>query len=142
MLKERKVNFDEFVQKVGVETLRPSMQRFQRLTFNENLAIQTKFRTSWISEQQFCFQPYSDDPNYSLIEDQGRFFTLSLLHNGDNLNKKSVNCMTVDFHGRPSSLDRFMEGKGRTRDGFDDEASSIKILIYYCRCLGLHQSVS
>ena len=33
--------------------------------------------------------------------------------------------MTVDFHGRPSSLNRFMEGKGRTRDGFDDEASKL-----------------
>lgn len=46
---------------------------------------------------------------------------MGLLHNGNNLGNKSVNCMSVDFHGRPSSLNRFMQGKGRTRDGFDDE---------------------
>jgi hypothetical protein len=114
------VTFEEFTQKVGIETIRPSMQRFQRFTFNDELSIQPKFHTSWISEKQFCFQPFSNDPNYMLIEDQGKFFTMSLFH-GANLNKS--NCLTVDFHGRPSSLNRFMEGKGRTRDGFDDEAS-------------------
>lgn len=44
-----------------------------------------------------------------------------LSHDPGNLNGKQVECMTVDFHGRPSSLSRFMEGKGRVRDGFNDE---------------------
>ncbi|KAJ1363742.1 hypothetical protein KIN20_023667 [Parelaphostrongylus tenuis] len=29
--------------------------------------------------------------------------------------------MSVDFHGRPSSLNRFMEGKGRSKNGFSFE---------------------
>ncbi|KAI6186809.1 Amiloride-sensitive sodium channel subunit beta [Aphelenchoides besseyi] len=121
VIEERNVTFEEFTQKVGAEIIRPSMQRFQRLSFNEDLTIPTRFRTSWISEKQFCFQPWSPSADYMNIDDQGRFFTMSLSHNGENLNNKSVGCMTVDFHGRPSSLNRFMEGKGRTRDGFDDE---------------------
>lgn len=91
------------------------MQRFQRLTFNEDQTISTKFHTTWISEKQFCFQPWSFDSKYYTVEDQGHFFTMSLLHNGDNLSNKSVNCMSVDFHGRPSSLNRFMQGKGSFR---------------------------
>ncbi|KAI6236809.1 Amiloride-sensitive sodium channel subunit beta [Aphelenchoides besseyi] len=121
VIEKRNVSFEEFTQKVGAEIIRPSMQRFQRLSFNEDLTIPTRFRTSWISEKQFCFQPWSPSVDYMNIDDQGRFFTMSLSHNGENLNNKSVGCMTVDFHGRPSSLNRFMEGKGRTRDGFDDE---------------------
>lgn len=39
--------------------------------------------------------------------------------------------MSVDFHGRPSSLSRFMEGKGRARDGFNDEL-----------CAGMRHEVS
>ncbi|KAI6228745.1 Amiloride-sensitive sodium channel subunit beta [Aphelenchoides fujianensis] len=121
VIADRNVTFEEFTQKVGAEIVRPSMQRFQRLTFNEDLTIPTRFRTLWISEKQFCFQPWSPSADYMQIDDQGRFFTMSLVHNMDNLNNKSVDCMSVDFHGRPSSLNRFMEGKGRTRDGFDDE---------------------
>uniref|UniRef100_A0A914PTN1 Uncharacterized protein n=1 Tax=Panagrolaimus davidi TaxID=227884 RepID=A0A914PTN1_9BILA len=122
-LEDRGVTFEEFTQKVGSETIRRSMQRFQRTTFDEDLVIRTKFRTSWISTMQFCFQPWFDRDNFHPINDQGNFFTMVLSHNPEKLAGKSVDCMTVDFHGRPSSLSRFMEGKGRTRDGFNEEAS-------------------
>lgn len=125
VIERRGVSFDQFTQKVGDETIRPSMRRFQRLTFNEEQNISTRFHTSWISENQFCFQPWSHDPHYTTVSDQGRFFTMGLSHNGENLSNKSINCMTVDFHGRPSSLNRFMEGNGRTRDGFTDEVNTV-----------------
>ncbi|VDN26583.1 unnamed protein product [Cylicostephanus goldi] len=44
-----------------------------------------------------------------------------LSHNAENLEGEHTECMSVDFHGRPSSLNRFMEGKGRARDGFTFE---------------------
>ncbi|VDN17542.1 unnamed protein product [Gongylonema pulchrum] len=120
-LKRHDVTFEEFTQKVGYETIKHSMQRFQRTTFTENLTIRTRFRTSWISTMQFCFQPWFDPENYYEIEDQGNFFTMILSHNVENLEGVDIDCMSVDFHGRPSSLSRFMEGKGRARDGFNDD---------------------
>lgn len=115
------ITFEELTQKVGIETIKHSMQRFQRTTYNESLTIKTRFRTSWISMMQFCFQPWFDTDNFYPIEDQGNFFTMVLSHNSEKLNGQQVDCMSVDFHGRPSSLSRFMEGKGRVRDGFIDE---------------------
>jgi hypothetical protein len=44
-----------------------------------------------------------------------------LAHNPNNLNGKHVDCMSVDFHGRPSSSIRFMGDKGIIKDGFNDE---------------------
>lgn len=44
-----------------------------------------------------------------------------LSHNNGNLEDVDTACMSVDFHGRPSSLSRFMEGQGRARDGFNDD---------------------
>ncbi|KAE9548837.1 hypothetical protein FO519_007956 [Halicephalobus sp. NKZ332] len=120
-IQKRNISFEELTQKVGVETIKKSMQRFQRTTYDDNLIIKTKFRTSWISMMQFCFQPWFDTNNFQAIKDQGNFFTMILSHDQEKLNGKQVECMTVDFHGRPSSLSRFMEGKGRTRDGFNDE---------------------
>uniref|UniRef100_A0A158PA12 Amiloride-sensitive sodium channel n=1 Tax=Angiostrongylus cantonensis TaxID=6313 RepID=A0A158PA12_ANGCA len=121
VLKSRNVTFEEFTQKTGTEVLRRSMQRFQRTTFNEDLVIKTKLRTSWISQMQICFQPWFDQDNFYPIEDQGNFFTMLLSHNAENLDGEHLECMSVDFHGRPSSLNRFMEGKGRSRDGFTFE---------------------
>lgn len=69
---ERNITFAEFTEKVGEETIRRSMQRFQRTTFNEDLVIRTRFRTSWISMMQFCFQPYFDKDNFYDIGDQVR----------------------------------------------------------------------
>ncbi|VDM29712.1 unnamed protein product [Toxocara canis] len=69
---DRNVTFEEFTEKVGEETIRRSMQRFQRTTFNENLVIRTRFRTSWISMMQFCFQPWFDNDNFYNIEEQAR----------------------------------------------------------------------
>uniref|UniRef100_A0AC34GRY9 Uncharacterized protein n=1 Tax=Panagrolaimus sp. ES5 TaxID=591445 RepID=A0AC34GRY9_9BILA len=130
-LQDRGVSFEEFTQKVGSETIRRSMQRFQRTTFDEDLVIKTRFRTSWISMMQFCFQPWFDRDNFHAIDDQGNFFTMVLSHNPEKLAGKSVDCMTVDFHGRPSSLSRFMEGKGRTRDGFNEEAITVEVRARY-----------
>uniref|UniRef100_A0A1I7XKV3 PDZ domain-containing protein n=1 Tax=Heterorhabditis bacteriophora TaxID=37862 RepID=A0A1I7XKV3_HETBA len=121
ILASRNVTFEEFTQKTGTEVLRRSMQRFQRITFDEDLVIKTKLRTSWISQMQICFQPWFDEDNFHTIDDQGNFFTMLLSHNAEHLNGSSLECMSVDFHGRPSSLNRFMEGKGRARDGFTFE---------------------
>ncbi|CAJ0590278.1 unnamed protein product [Cylicocyclus nassatus] len=121
VLDSRNVTFEEFTQKTGTEVLRRSMQRFQRTTRNEDLVIKTKLRTSWISQMQLCFQPLFDTDNFYDIEDQGNFFTMLLSHNAENLEGEHTECMSVDFHGRPSSLNRFMEGKGRARDGFTFE---------------------
>uniref|UniRef100_A0A9J2PU91 Amiloride-sensitive sodium channel n=1 Tax=Ascaris lumbricoides TaxID=6252 RepID=A0A9J2PU91_ASCLU len=128
---ERNITFAEFTEKVGEETIRRSMQRFQRTTFNEDLVIRTRFRTSWISMMQFCFQPYFDKDNFYDIGDQGNFFTMMLSHNAENLNGKDVECMSVDFHGRPSSLSRFVQGRGRARDGYNDDL-----------CLGMRHEVT
>ncbi|VDM51142.1 unnamed protein product [Toxocara canis] len=136
---DRNVTFEEFTEKVGEETIRRSMQRFQRTTFNEDLVIRTRFRTSWISMMQFCFQPWFDNDNFYNIEEQasylkfhtGNFFTLMLSHNAANLDGENVECMSVDLHGRPSSLSRFMQGKGRIRDGYNDDL-----------CLGMRHEVT
>ncbi|KAK6753235.1 hypothetical protein RB195_012683 [Necator americanus] len=120
-LESRNVTFEEFTQKAGTEALRRSMQRFERTTFNEDLVVKTKLRISWISQMQICFQPWFDTDNFYTIDDQGNFFTMMLSHNAENLNGEHLECMSVDFHGRPSSLNRFMEGKGRARDGFTFE---------------------
>lgn len=70
VLESRNVTFEEFTQKTGTEVLRRSMQRFQRTTFNEDLVIKTKLRTSWISQMQICFQPWFDTDNFYAIDDQ------------------------------------------------------------------------
>lgn len=75
-----------------------------------------------------CFQPMFDEDNFKDIEDQGQFFILQTSHNPDN---SSYDCMTVDFHGRPSALGRFMEGKGRVKDGISEEL-----------CLGMSHEVT
>ncbi|VDO53189.1 unnamed protein product [Brugia timori] len=69
-IKQRGVTFEELTQKIGSETIKYSLRRFQRTTFNESLKIKTKFRTSWISTMQFCFQPWFDRDNYFEIKDQ------------------------------------------------------------------------
>lgn len=52
---------------------------------------------------------------------KGEFFTLQLLHNSKNLDNEFVDCMSLDFHGRPTDLARNMEGKGRIQDGVASE---------------------
>jgi hypothetical protein len=121
VIAERKVSFSEFTDKTGMEVLRRSMQSFKRTTFNEELVIKTRTRISWISTMQICFQPWFDADNLKTIDDQGTFFVMLMSHNAETLADQQVECMTVDVHGRPSSLSRFMEGKGRAKDGFIDE---------------------
>ncbi|KAK0399741.1 hypothetical protein QR680_003191 [Steinernema hermaphroditum] len=131
VIEDRGVTFEEFTQKTGFETLRRSMQRFQRTSYDEDLVIKTKLHISWISMMQMCYQPMFDEDNFKNIEDQGNFFTMMLSHNSENLDGQDVECMSVDVHGRPSSLSRFIEGKGRARDGFNEEL-----------CLGIRHEVS
>ncbi|CAI2354399.1 unnamed protein product [Caenorhabditis sp. 36 PRJEB53466] len=122
ILDSRKVTFEEFTQKTGIEVLRRSMQRFRRRTFDEDeTVVKTKLRISWISQMQICYQPEFDEENFKTIDDQGVFFDMLLSHNAENTEDQKIDCMSVDLHGRPSSLNRFMEGKGRSRDGFIDE---------------------
>ncbi|KAL3083093.1 hypothetical protein niasHS_010895 [Heterodera schachtii] len=118
---QRNVTFDDFMQKVGKETLRNSMQRFQRTSYDEEEVIKTQTMITWLSQMQLCFQPVFDLNNSKPITDQGQFFVMVLKHNADKLNGQQVDCMSVDFHGRPSSTTRFMGSKGITKDGFTDE---------------------
>nr|CAD2156230.1 unnamed protein product [Meloidogyne enterolobii] len=120
-IQKRQVSFEEFVQKVGKETLRRSLQRFQRTTYDEDEVISTQLKITWLSQVQLCFQPTFDEANYKTIDDQGQFFVMSLSHNSENLDGEQIDCMTADFHGRPSSTSRFMGSKGITKDGFTDE---------------------
>lgn len=50
-----------------------------------------------------------------------------LSHNAEKLDGKQVECMSIDFHGRPSSNSRFSGHKGTARDGFNDEVVVIKM---------------
>lgn len=118
---KRNVTFSEFQQKVGIETLKRSLQRFQRLSFNPDDIFHTRIKITWLSLLQLCFQPEFDKNNFKDIEEQGEFFTLQLLHNSKNLDNEFVDCMSLDFHGRPTDLARNMEGKGRIQDGVASE---------------------
>ena len=43
---------------------------------------------------------------------------MELEHDPSVLNEKQAEeCMSLDLHGRPSSMAKHMEGKGRSRDG-------------------------
>jgi hypothetical protein len=119
VIKERNVTFPQFTQKVGFEAIRRSLQRFARTSYDEDQVFRTGLRISWISMMNLCFQPEFDADNYKDINDQGQFFILQTSHNGKE--NDTFDCMSVDFHGRPSALGRFMEGKGRVRDGVTDE---------------------
>uniref|UniRef100_A0A183BJU4 Amiloride-sensitive sodium channel n=1 Tax=Globodera pallida TaxID=36090 RepID=A0A183BJU4_GLOPA len=120
-IEQRNVTFDNFLQKVGKETLRSSMQRFQRTTYEEEEVIRTQTMITWLSQMQLCFQPAFDLNNSKPINDQGQFFVMILSHNAEKLSGQQIDCMSVDFHGRPSSSTRFMGSKGVTKDGFTDE---------------------
>lgn len=52
------------------ETLRRSMQRFQRTSYKEDEVIKTQVQISWISQLQFCYQTLFNKENYKGIEDQ------------------------------------------------------------------------
>lgn len=72
ILDDRGITFEEFTQKVGKETLRRSMQRFQRTSYKEDEVIKTGMRITWISQLQLCFQPEFDSENFKTIDDQVR----------------------------------------------------------------------
>ncbi|KAF7638227.1 hypothetical protein Mgra_00002197 [Meloidogyne graminicola] len=103
-IKKRNVTFDEFRQKVGKETLRRFLHRFDRLDINkEENKIKIDIKITWLSMKQLCFQPYFDINSFIPISDQ------------------EVDCMSIDIHGRPSDESRFLEGKGRSDDGYFNE---------------------
>ncbi|KAF7639409.1 hypothetical protein Mgra_00001081 [Meloidogyne graminicola] len=116
---KRNVSFTEFTFKVGTETLRKSMHYFLRTSFNESDNFTTKTKISWLSDKQLCFQPsFPDAESSQPINEQGEFFLMELEHDPSVLNdNKTEECMSVDFHGRPSSMAKHFEGKGRSRDG-------------------------
>ncbi|KAE9556500.1 hypothetical protein FO519_000194 [Halicephalobus sp. NKZ332] len=119
VIKERNVTFSQFTQKTGFEAIKRSIQRFARTSYEEDRVFKTNIKISWISMMNLCFQPMFDHDNFADINDQGQFFILQTSHQGKK--NESFDCMTVDFHGRPSALGRFMEGKGRVKDGITDE---------------------
>jgi len=121
VIRERNVTFEQFTQKVGIEVLKRSMQRFQRTSYSDSRVFKTDIHISWISQRHLCFQPKYDEANYEDINDQGQFFIFQVSHNAEKLADAQVDCMVIDFHGRPSPLTRFMEGKGRVKDGISDE---------------------
>ncbi|CAJ0582492.1 unnamed protein product, partial [Mesorhabditis spiculigera] len=113
------ITYQELMQKVGEQVYRASHISFDRHTFDdERPVIRPDIRIRWISLQQMCWSPEFNKENFQRINDQGKFFSLRLWSNLDNV--KNLDCMHVDFHGRDSSLNRFMEGKGRARDGLFD----------------------
>ncbi|CAK5082522.1 unnamed protein product [Meloidogyne enterolobii] len=50
---------------------------------------------------------------------KGKFFQMELVHNPSALNdsKQAEECMSLDLHGRPTTMAKHMEGKGRSKDG-------------------------
>jgi len=57
-LRDLNVTFDEFIEKVGGETLRRSIERFQRVNGEE--VIEVRWHITWLSQKQLCFQPIFD----------------------------------------------------------------------------------
>ena len=51
-------------------------------------------------------------------------------HNVENLNGIFVDCMSVDFHGRPCSLSRFSQAGGQVMDGMNTDVSFMVHLVY------------
>jgi len=50
---------------------------------------------------------------------KGQFFQMELVHNPSALNdsKQAEECMSLDLHGRPTTMAKHMERKGRSKDG-------------------------
>jgi len=116
---KRNVTFQEFTDKVGRGVLSMSLMAFQRLTYNDSEpVVPTGLKISWISVMQMCFQPTFE--KIVNITDMGNFFKLQLKHDNVTLFAQAHECMSVDFHGRPSSSARFMSAKGSIKDGYTD----------------------
>ncbi|CAJ0938932.1 unnamed protein product, partial [Mesorhabditis belari] len=128
------ISYAELMQQVGTQLFLRSILTFKRHIFDDyHPFIMPKLKIQWLSLKQMCFSPVYPKESYHNIEDQGQFFTMLMQTNVDNVLKqgKTIDCMHVDFHGRQSSLNRFMEGKARTRDGFIDQA-----------CIGQHHQLT
>uniref|UniRef100_A0A915E437 Amiloride-sensitive sodium channel n=1 Tax=Ditylenchus dipsaci TaxID=166011 RepID=A0A915E437_9BILA len=114
VIHNRNVTFTEFQQKVGLETLKRSLREFTRIfRFGEEEEETTRLQNSTFKD----------------IEEQGEFFRMKVLHNLEKMSEKKAStessyedeCMILDFHGRPTTLARNMEGKGRVKDGTTEE---------------------
>jgi hypothetical protein len=44
-----------------------------------------------------------------------------LVHNLDAYKQRQADCMSIDLHGRPTIDPRAMEGKGRIKDGIEEQ---------------------
>lgn len=70
VIEDRNVTFAEFQQKVGFEALKRSLQRFQRLSFNEDDIFRTRIKITWLSLMELCFQPEFQEDSWKPIEEQ------------------------------------------------------------------------
>ncbi|KAL3115780.1 hypothetical protein niasHT_007785 [Heterodera trifolii] len=120
---ERNVSFADFTNKVGLEVLRRSIKVFSRQSQNESDTFHMKTSVNWLSNTHLCFRPiFLDEESFKPIEDQGTFFIMMLLQETKTLSDKTnTECISVDFHGRPTTTVRNMEGKGRVKDGISEE---------------------
>ncbi|KAL3101894.1 hypothetical protein niasHS_003303 [Heterodera schachtii] len=115
---ERDVTFDEFRQKVGSETVKRSLKNFQRMGGGANWKPIQDVKITWISLRQMCFQPLHSPDEFKDIEEQDQFFKMLIVHGKEY---ESLDCMSIDFHGRPGEEARYLGPKGRTNDGTDGD---------------------
>uniref|UniRef100_A0A914HZ17 Amiloride-sensitive sodium channel n=1 Tax=Globodera rostochiensis TaxID=31243 RepID=A0A914HZ17_GLORO len=122
-IRDRNVTFAEFTNRVGLEVLRRSMKSFQRWSYNDSDVFHMKTAISWLSNTHLCFRPvFQDEESFKNIEDQGIFFIMVVTQDVKMFSEKSnAECISVDFHGRPTTTVRNMEGKGRVKDGISEE---------------------
>ncbi|CAD5221375.1 unnamed protein product [Bursaphelenchus okinawaensis] len=109
------VSIEDARQKAGEEALAYQMRRLQRLTKNDDLKIKTWPKITWLSQEEFCFQPafHDDTP----VDFQGTFFTFTTVLNMKNLLTDDLDCPTADVSGRPSSFWRYHLNHGRDNNG-------------------------
>ncbi|CAD5228407.1 unnamed protein product [Bursaphelenchus xylophilus] len=109
------VTIEDARQKAGVEALGYQMRRLQRLTKNDELKILTWPKITWLSQEEFCWQPAFHDN--SPVDFQGTFFTFTSVLNMQNLLTNDLDCPTADVSGRPSSFWRYHLNHGRENNG-------------------------
>ncbi|CAJ0929056.1 unnamed protein product, partial [Mesorhabditis belari] len=125
------ISYEELRDQVGNQLFLRSILTFSRSVSDER--IMPRLKIQWISIKQMCFSPIYSRETFRDIEKPGKFFTLFWQTDVENLvakGVKSFDCMQVDFHGRVSSLNRFLkgdeffdeifDGQARATDGFFD----------------------
>uniref|UniRef100_A0A914HUZ6 Amiloride-sensitive sodium channel n=1 Tax=Globodera rostochiensis TaxID=31243 RepID=A0A914HUZ6_GLORO len=115
---KRGVRFEELRQKVGYETVLRSLKRFQRMGGGTAWKPIQDVKITWLSVRQLCFQPLYNRDEFKNIEEQDQFFEMLLVH-GNEMDE--LKCMLIDLHGRPGEEARYLEGKGRAKDGINED---------------------